>query len=805
MAPHAPTPGRARESRKVRILCVEDDPAMARLFQRRLSRAGYDVDLAFDGEEGLGRLTSDGYDVLCVDHQMPGITGLELIRILSERGNLPPTVMITGAGNEDISVEAMKLGASDYIIKDSGGRYLELISSVIEQALEKQKLLEEKRGTQLKIDRLIHDLRVHQTELEFQNEELRRAQEELWRMKERYQDLFDFAPVGYLTLGTGSKILEANFTAARLLRREKRFLVGFPLSFFVAPRDQSLFFSHFSEVFQRENGHTSEIHMARGDGTEIEVQLKTERHSQKGLGSDLCRTAMWDVTDRKRAERDLVRAKEEWERTFDAVPDLIMLLDNRHRIVRANRAMAKRLNRSPEDLKGARCFELVHGIEKPLACCPHTQTISTGSTHSIEVEASSLAGEFVVICSPLMDGQGSVVGSVHVARDITELKKAQQLFVQTERLQAIGELSAGVAHNFNNLLQVVMGAAQLATMDLEMGNLEDAMEQMDQILESARFGSATVARLQAFSRPRNGLEGGHDRIFDLAGTVQQAIEMSKVWWKSVAEREGKTIRLVRHLEQGCIVKGRENEMFEVAVNLIKNAVEALPEGGEIGIGVAVEDGTVLLRVQDNGAGIDETIKGRVFEFFFTTKGFRSTGMGLAGSYGIVTRHGGRLVLESRPGEGATFTAEIPLCAEPMPEETLDAVSFPPRLRILVIDDVPQVLAGLARALERHGQEVVTAPSGEEGIRLFLSQPSEIVVCDLGMPGLNGWEVGNRIRGICKETGLKKPFFVMLTGWGGQEAEQEKIRESGVDVVLEKPVDIRQVLRLAFASCEKSHS
>ncbi|MFC1836517.1 response regulator [Thermodesulfobacteriota bacterium] len=134
-----------KRSKQVSILYVEDDPGQSRLFQKRLQRAGYLVDLAHDGEEGLKKWQSGSYDLLAVDHDMPKKKGLEVIRALSTGSRLPPTVMVTGAGNEIIAVEAMKLGASDYIIKDSEARYLDLIPAVIEQALNKERLVEEKQ------------------------------------------------------------------------------------------------------------------------------------------------------------------------------------------------------------------------------------------------------------------------------------------------------------------------------------------------------------------------------------------------------------------------------------------------------------------------------------------------------------------------------------------------------------------------------------------------------------------------------------------------------------------------------------
>lgn len=186
----------------IRILCVEDDPATGRLLQKRLSAAGYTVDLAHDGEMGLKAYRSGSYDVLCVDHNMPGLTGLEVVKALSEECTLPPTIMVTGAGDESVAVEAMKLGASDYIIKDTENRYFDLITSVIQGALERQRLLEQKQQAEQALRKAHDELEVRVSErtaeLARTNEELRleigrreRAEEEVRKQNEFLESVLE--------------------------------------------------------------------------------------------------------------------------------------------------------------------------------------------------------------------------------------------------------------------------------------------------------------------------------------------------------------------------------------------------------------------------------------------------------------------------------------------------------------------------------------------------------------------------------------------------------------------------------------
>ncbi len=630
-----------------------------------------------------------------------------------------------------------------------------------------------------------------------------------------------------------------------------------------------------------------------------------------------------DVTAETKAQNEIARAKMEWEKTFDAVPDLIMILDEEHKIVRLNRAMAVALGGNKEDWFGVRCFEVVHGTQAPPPFCPHLKLLADGEAHSEEVFDERLGGTFDVSVSPLRDTDGRLVGSVHVARDITERKRAQtalmeseeryrQLFeispypmlvhkqgtifmanpaaarvhgmgspealtgksllalidpedaclvkqgimeaefegrpapfreiklarpdggdvflestvvptvyggepavlsvgqditarkraeeslLKAERLRAVGELASGVAHNFNNLLQVVMAGAQLAAINLEFGNSSDVKSHLDRILESSRLGAETVRRLQEFAQIRcdKTIGGGEgEEVFDLSHVVRKTIEMSQPWWKTKPEKEGITISLTAAFADGCSVKGREGEYVEVVLNLIKNAAEAVPAGGEIRITTAVENDKVVLRVSDDGVGMPEENLGKVFEPFWTDKGVQSTGMGLASSLGIVKRIGGEITIESEPGRGSTFTVTLPLAQEPanVLQQALTG-ELGLKMNILAIDDMEPVLLMLRDGLTEFGQTVWTALSGQQGIEIFKEQDIDLVICDLGMPGMTGWQVGRAIKEICEQKRVPKTPFILLTGWGGQFEEGAKISESGVDRIVEKPVDLPTLMK-----------
>jgi len=231
------------------------------------------------------------------------------------------------------------------------------------------------------------------------------------------------------------------------------------------------------------------------------------------------------------------------------------------------------------------------------------------------------------------------------------------------------------------------------------------------------------------------------------------------------------------------------------VNLVKNASEALPQGGTIDVKTCVEGARVVLKIRDTGIGMSEQNLKRLFNPFFTTKASAGSGFGLASSRKIIDACGGEIFAESSQGKGTTFTILLPLAELPPEQTSSPAHVSGPLMTILVIDDMEAVLDVLKAGLTRSGHVVVTASSGEQGLDIFKENPIDLVICDLGMPRINGWEVGKRIRSTCEERSIPKTPFILLTGWGGQKTEAEKIAESGVDAVVEKPINIGNVLKI----------
>lgn len=503
-----------------------------------------------------------------------------------------------------------------------------------------------------------------------------------------------------------------------------------------------------------------------------------------------------DVTERKRAEEALRASEEKYRLLVDKAQEAILVIqDSVFRFV--NRRFEEIVGFPADELIGKSFGSFVHPDDRDGVIEKHYRRLKGEvfpSRYEIRIVDKQQGVKWVEIDSAMIDWEGKTAVMVFLT-DITYRRLAEEAAMQTERLQAIADLSGGVAHHFNNLLHIVMASASLSLADLESGDLTEIKATLEKMLEAATRGSEMVKRLQTFADIRSDITDAEAATFDVAATATSAVEVSKPFWKAEPEKRGTKVNLQLNLEDGCLVQGKENEISEVLVHLIKNAAEALPDGGDMEVQVVRDADEVVIKVRDTGMGIAEDDLTRVFEPFWSTRGVGiGKGMGLAVTHGLVKRHGGTISVHSKVGAGTTFTVRLPLAHQPVTKtEQLSTGAAVVPLTILVIEDELYIAALLERILAKAGHRVFKSLSGREGLAIFDKESVDLVLCDLGMPGMNGWDVGKAIRLVCREKGIPKPPFVLLTGWGGQELEREKIAESGTDAVVAKPIDSAALL------------
>jgi CheY-like chemotaxis protein len=298
------------------------------------------------------------------------------------------------------------------------------------------------------------------------------------------------------------------------------------------------------------------------------------------------------------------------------------------------------------------------------------------------------------------------------------------------------------------------------------------------IRRAALDGAQTVRRIQEFTRTRQTRPAGR---VDIPGLLRDVIELTQGRWKDEAQSRGLSYEVLMEGGPAPPVAGISGELSEVFMNLLINALDAMPGGGRFIFRVSSDRETVTVAAEDTGCGMSDEVRWRVLEPFFTTKGSRGTGLGLSVSWGIVKRHGGTIDIESSLGVGSTFVVRLPVSIEEPAAETPQAVSRPVRAaRVLIIDDEPEIRAVIRDMLTSVGHTVVEAASGEEGLAYCGRAEVEVILTDISMPGMSGWDVAAE----CRRRFPKVPLG-FVTGWGENLDPDETLR-SGVRFVLSKP-------------------
>ncbi len=361
-----------------------------------------------------------------------------------------------------------------------------------------------------------------------------------------------------------------------------------------------------------------------------------------------------------------------------------------------------------------------------------------------------------------------------------ELTATQEQLIMAEKLKALGDMAGGVAHDFNNVLGTILGRTQLLLQTVG----DPVFQQELRIIEEATLkGRRTVRRLQDFTHVSNRLQFGR---VDLNRVIMDAIETTKPAWKDTAQRAGITISMHSELCNAVVIEGSHDELKEALCNIILNSVDALPEGGNIWIKTWVERGKVVLQIRDDGIGMDESVKNKLFFPFFTTKGKKGVGMGLAVVYGILFRHQADIGVESSPANGAAFTFKFNLVSgateksAPQPRMGLQQ-----NLSILLVDDDTNLLEVVSDMMDFLGHQCTKAGGGKEALQILETEKFDLVITDLGMPEVGGWDVAR----FCRERHPGMPVL-LISGWGAQLDSEEALQK--VDGILPKPFQMDEI-------------
>ena len=664
------------------------------------------------------------------------------------------------------------------------------------------------------IRELLHDLHVHQIELEMQNEELRQTHHELERSRDRYMSLYHGAPVGYVVADSAGMVLQANNTFSHMVGWDISTLVKKPLKDTIHPDDSALFLGRFRSFFNNPADKRFETRMIHRDGTVIHVELKGQRieddsvEMRAGMLAGYLLISVSDTTARKSAEDAIIRAKKQWEQTFDAVPDLIAIIDEASNVVRVNKALARRLGVEPKDCVGKKCYQVLHEDDARPADCPHQLVQKTGRTSETEGFIRKFNGYFLTTVLPFDPGASSNRWCIHISRDITDRKRAEKELLKLRNLESIGKLAGGIAHDFNNILTAVIGHVDLAILYAE--NQDKQISHLQGAVEAAYHARELANRLITFAEGGNQVKRALDLPQLLEATTGLTLSGTNVAY--AFEIAADTPTLIADA----------NQITSAVQNVLTNAREAMPWGGKVVVksqAIDVEQFDVnhvkpgryvKIEIRDNGVGIAADDIGRIFDPYFTTKQMgaeKGMGLGLAITHSIVSKHQGHIAVRSEVGEGTTVTILLPTFVTPevSRRSSVKKAALCPSsgCRVLYMDDEKILWKVIRSILHRLGCETDFAIDGGEAISLYKTsleqgRPYTALILDLtirGGPG--GKEVLQEILQIDPDAKA-----VVLSGYTSDPVFEDYGRYGFVGA-LEKPFKTQRFMDLMSGVLNKA--
>jgi PAS domain S-box-containing protein len=543
------------------------------------------------------------------------------------------------------------------------------------------------------------------------------------------------------------------------------------------------------------------VDRAVANGAAVEVELPAGNKSQRPLlvrvipaeknqkaNAAGCIVIARDVTELRGLEEEAGKQRAFLASLADLAPDEIYTLDTDRRFTWMNQ-------RAEVDSGFTRSVLLGQGFKVILTAESNDEAFAavacTLAGEEKQFEVRTICTDGRVRCmdahtSPLWS-DGNITGAMVFMSDITERKLAQERAARSDKLRALGELAAGVAHNLNNSLTVIQGRAQLLLMrsNAEGGNKKS----LEVITQAVSDCSQTLRRLLDFSR-RDATRSSAP--VDLSELITSSIEIARPKWQSDAASRSGTIEVLIEAANSVNVLGDSSELREVVLNLIFNAVDAMPNGGTIVTGTRIEGKTGRFWVADTGSGITPAVMARIFEPFYTTKGERGTGLGLSASHGIIENHGGDINVTSDLGKGTRFEIILPLheVASPDVIAASEPIARARTARVLVVEDEENIRALLNDAFCAEGHDVVEASTGAEALARLEEGKFDLMICDLGLPELSGLHVARWVKEFRPELPV-----IIATGYAEMIAEED-YEGARIDDVIRKPYALADVLARA---------
>ncbi|HEX4147885.1 MAG TPA: PAS domain S-box protein [Pirellulales bacterium] len=690
--------------------------------------------------------------------------------------------------------------------------------------------------------RLDQELNTFREELQGQTEQLLEAQELLEQSRDQYADLYDFAPVAYVTLDHAGLVRNINLTGADLLGCERANILHVPLLQYIAADDRRAFLDHLLYCRQGESPRSIELCLRSRSGKVVPVQLVTRRITSI-RGADIeFRTALVDITQRRqveetvrclnaeleqrvelrtaelgqanrrlasevaerRAAEDAARLSEQYFRQLaDAIPQIVWISDAQGRLQYLNRGWFEMTGLSEQESFGPRAWQQVtHADDIPRLQAAWQKAVETGGPLELEVRLLDLpSGGFrwhLTRAVPMRDAAGQIVRWFGTATDIASQKEAEQTLHESSRRK--DEFLAMLGHELRNPLAASISALAL------LGDADIAADTADQayaiINRQLQIMSRLIDDLLDLDRVRRGKIALRRQPADLTGLVRRAAAAAK----KLAEARGQELTSVLPAFP-VVVELDATRIEQVIANLLQNAVKYTPRGGQIRLELTAETPAATVSVGDNGRGMEPAFLERAFEMFAQAEQTADRpqgglGIGLTMVRSLVELHGGRVSADSAGlGLGSRLVFQLPWdgCTQ-LPDDpglagesgNLPAAASP--RRVLIVEDNPDVAKTLELVLLRMGCDVHLVDRGDLALAAVEQLRPEVLLLDIGLPGIDGYEVARRVR---RHAGISQPMLVALTGYGLPD-DRRRAEEAGFDHYLTKPVSAQQLKELLTA-------
>lgn len=749
----------------IRILLVDDDMVDRMAFLRHVEKQSllYQCKTAGSVAEARALPFSEKFDVIILDHNLTDGTGFDLLPDFTGT----PVIFLTGSESPEVAVRAMKSGAADYLLKDHERNYLKLMPLAVERALRQRK------------DR-----------------------EHLLESEELFRQSFSEAPIGKAFMASGGRFLRVNRALCDMFGySEKEFLAGGFLLISPAATTRETLGKLFPELAGTDRNHRVEMCCLRKDGQQIWIQLDIAQVPDSRGKALTYVSQIQDITGRKRAEAELQQAKEYAENIINTAPTLICGLspDGTTRFV--NPATTRICGYSAAEMVGRNWWKLFYPGDSYIHAERLRAQFERGPVVNQETTLIARDGGQRIISWSSTNrcaADGAIIEIVGIGMDITAQCQAEEVrtrletqLYQSQKMEALGSLAGGVAHEFNNMLGAIMGFTELAKM--ELGDHHACSPHLDQVLKASQRAKEIIQQILTFSR-RQELKR---ELLNLHFVVQETIKLIR---PSIPP----SVEILVSLGPDCPpVYGNTTQLHQALTNLCTNAWHAMKESGgrivitqktvtlarEVAGGrLALPQGQYsVLSVTDNGHGMDAATLDRVFEPFFTTKGpGKGSGLGMAVVHGIMKSHDGAVSIQSEPGKGTTVCLYFPVQAAAVADHL--AVVKPPLPvghgeRILLVDDEAALVMIGSKILQHLGYQVTVFTSGKNALAAFTAQPDgfDLVITDLTMPGMTGIDLADALLEIRRDIPV-----VLATGYI-EESVREQATLLGFREILVKPL------------------